>query len=376
MESNTTNPQIGNNPQSNAETERSFTSESMLTEPSASSQRMGTGGTARKGGDYQGDSDDFAGAKLARGLAWFSIGLGLAEFLAPESVANMIGVEREHSDLIRAFGLREIASGIAIFMQGERPTEAMWARVAGDAMDLASLGAAFSSSDSDKARLGIATANVLAVTALDVLCAQRLGSGNGTNVASEGNRSTKTLIIDRPPDELYRRWHDFEQLPNFMQRIESVRITGPGRSHWVAKGPVGLVVEWDAEIIEDRPNELIRWASLEGADVRHSGSVRFEPAPGNRGTIVKVQLDYKLAAGTVGAKAASVFREDPGELAIEALRCFKQMVEAGEVMVSDGTIWDNGFLTQRPARPLGNEQTQQQGIKSRAHLGKAATAYS
>jgi len=201
MESNTTNPQIGNNPQSNAETERSFTSESMLTEPSASSQRMGTGGTARKGGDYQGDSDDFAGAKLARGLAWFSIGLGLAEFLAPESVANMIGVEREHSDLIRAFGLREIASGIAIFMQGERPTEAMWARVAGDAMDLASLGAAFSSSDSDKARLGIATANVLAVTALDVLCAQRLGSGNGTNVASEGNRSTKTLIIDRPPDD-------------------------------------------------------------------------------------------------------------------------------------------------------------------------------
>jgi len=129
-------------------------------------------------------------------------------------------------------------------------------------------------------------------------------------------------------------------------------------------------------IIEDRPNELIRWASLEGADVRHSGSVSFEPAPGNRGTIVKVQLAYKLAAGTVAAKAASVFREDPGELAIEALRCFKQMVEAGEVMVSDGTIWDNGFLTQRPARPLGNEQTQQQGIKSRAGLGKAATAHS
>ncbi|HEX8096491.1 MAG TPA: hypothetical protein VF507_00585, partial [Pyrinomonadaceae bacterium] len=110
--------------------------------------------------------------RLARGLGWFSIGLGLAELLAPRGVAKVAGV-KGNAALIRLFGLREIASGVAIFAQGRRPAAAVWSRVAGDALDLACLGAAFASPDSDKGRLAFATANVLTVTALDVICAQR-----------------------------------------------------------------------------------------------------------------------------------------------------------------------------------------------------------
>ena len=291
--------------------------------------------------------------KLARGLGYFSLGLGLAELLAPRAIARISGV-RGNTTLIRLFGLREIASGIGIFTQGRRPAAAVWSRVAGDALDLAALGRAFTSPNSDKGRVAFATANVLAVTALDVICAQQLSSNNKTRTG--GTNVRKSLIINRSPEELYQFWHDFENLPQFMPHLESVRVTGEGRSHWVAKGPAGRNVEWDAEITEDRPNELIAWRSLDGADVENSGSVQFQQATGNRGTIVKVEIEYDPPGGVLGATIAKLFGEEPGQQAQEALRCFKQVMEAGEIILSDGTVWDNGLLTQRPAQPPSREE--------------------
>jgi uncharacterized membrane protein len=141
-----------------------------------------------------------------------------------------------------------------------------------------------------------------------------------------------------------------------MRQLISVKETGDGRSHWVAQGPAGTVVEWDAEFLDDRPNQYMAWQSLENSDVENSGSVEFRPAPGNRGTIVTVELNYNLPGGVVGNALAKILREDPGVLAMEALRCFKQIMETGEVAVSDGTIWDNDFLTQRPAQPAELEE--------------------
>ncbi|HEX8000781.1 MAG TPA: SRPBCC family protein [Pyrinomonadaceae bacterium] len=296
--------------------------------------------------------------QLARGLGWFSIGLGLAELLTPRGVAKIAGV-RGNTGLIRVMGLREIAHGIAIFAQGKRPTAAVWSRVAGDALDLAALGAAFASPDSSKGRVAFATANVLAVTALDVICAQQLSSGNQSTTEGGASKVKKSLIINRTPEELYRFWRDFENLPRFMKHLESVRVTGDGRSHWVAKAPAGSSVEWDAEITEDRPNELIAWRSLEGADVDNSGSVRFERAPGNRGTIVKVEIDYNPPGGVIGAAVAKLFGEEPGQQTQDALRCLKQVMETGEIIISDGTVWDNGLLTQRPAQPVSGDELKQ-----------------
>lgn len=328
------------------------------------------------GGEWQGAlADALEGVdaeKLARGLGWFSIGLGLAEVLAPGGIAKITGVSKKNTGLIRLFGLREIASGIGIFSQGRRPTEAVWSRVVGDALDLACLGAAFASPKNNKGKLAFATANVLAVTALDVLCAQQLSSGEGEG-AGEGGRARKgttqvknSLIINRPQEELYRYWRNFENLPEIMHHLESVKVKGDGRSHWVAKAPAGTSVEWDAEVTEDRTNELIAWRSLEGSDVENSGSVRFEPAPGNRGTIVKVEINYTPPGGALGSLVAKLFGEEPGQQAQESLRTFKQLMETGEVVVSDGTYWDNGLLTQRPAQPVSREERESSGRSASA----------
>ncbi len=290
--------------------------------------------------------------QLARGLGWFSIGLGLAELLAPRAIAKVAGVHGG-TGLIRLLGLREIAHGVAIFSQGRRPTQAVWSRVVGDAIDLACLGAAFASPDSDKGRVAFATANVLAVSALDVLCAQQLGAGDGGEKTERGSVPVnKSIIVNAPPEEVYQFWHDFEKLPSFMRYLESVKVTGEGRSHWVAKAPGGTV-EWDAEITEDIPNQLIAWRSLEGSEVKNSGTVRFEQATGGRGTVVRVELDYSPPGGAAGALVAKLLGGDPdGQMQID-LRRFKQVMELGEIVVSDGTLTGEGYTEQRPAQPLG-----------------------
>ena len=290
--------------------------------------------------------------QLARGLGWFSLGLGLAELLAPRAVGRVAGV-RGNTGLIRLFGLREIASGIAIFTQGKRPAGAMWSRVVGDALDLACLGAAFASPNSNKGRVAFATANVLTVTALDVLCAQQLSAdGNGAKTERGNIPVNKSIVINASAEEVYQFWRDFENLPRFMRYLESVKVTGEGRSHWVAKAPGGSV-EWDAEVTEDRPNQSISWRSLEGSEVETTGTVRFEPAVGGRGTVVHVQLDYNPPGGAIGALFAKLFGEDPGGQMQIDLRRLKQVIELGEIVVSDGTLMGEGYTEQRPAQPLG-----------------------
>jgi uncharacterized membrane protein len=293
--------------------------------------------------------------RLARGLGWFSLGLGLAEVLAPRGVAKAAGVGGDNAAFIRLMGLREIAHGLGIFSQGRRPASAVWSRVVGDALDLAALGAAFASPRSNKGRVAFATANVLAVTALDVLCAQRLSAGDGGEQLEQqgSNHVKKQIIIDAPAAELYRFWRDFENLPRFMRHLESVSVTDGGRSHWVAYGPAGTTVEWDAEVTEERPGELIAWRSAEGAEVYNAGSVRFEPATGGRGTIVRVELDYDPPGGLLGVAVAKLFGEEPAQQIDGDLRRFKQIVETGEVVVSDGTLLGEGYSEQRAAQPMG-----------------------
>ena len=283
--------------------------------------------------------------RLAKGLGWFSIGLGVSELFFPRAIAKISGVSNTHTGLIRVYGLREIASGIAIFSQKE-PAAGVWSRVAGDALDLASLGTAFTSPDANRGRVAFATANVLAVTALDLIAAKQL-STNG----NQGVHAKASCIVNRAPDEVYAFWRGFENLPRFMKHLESVADLGDGRSHWVAKGPAGSTVEWDATIIADVPSEVITWRSLEGSDVDHAGAVRFEEAPGGRGTIVKVNIEYNPLAGVVGATVAKLFGEEPEQQLDDDLRRFKQVLEIGEVVVSDATLMGTAYFEQRPARP-------------------------
>src|SRR5690349_18173797 len=283
--------------------------------------------------------------RLAKGLGWFSIGLGLAELLAPRAIANICGVSNKHTGLIRLYGLRELGAGITIFAQ-QKPTEGVWSRVVGDALDLTTLGIAATNPEAKLGRVAFATANVLAVTALDVMCAMQLSNGSKQGIHAKG-----TCVVNLPPEEVYSFWRDFQNLPRFMRHLEAVHDMGEGRSHWKAKGPAGMEVEWDATIIADVPGEVITWRSLEGSDVDNAGAVRFERAAGGRGTIVKVNIQYNPPAGVIGAAVAKLFGEEPEQQLDDDLRRFKQVMEIGEVVVSDATLMGTGYFAQRPARP-------------------------
>lgn len=289
--------------------------------------------------------------RLAAGLGWFSIGLGLAEVLAPDKVAELIGVNKGDRTraVLRAYGLREITAGAGILSQSQSAGW-LWARVAGDILDLASLGKALASDNADRTRLATATAAVLGVTALDVLCGQKLSrsSRNGSTAESKA-RLRKSIVVDRPPEEVYRYWRNLENLANIMEYLESVRVIDPRRSHWKAKGPAGLRVEWDAEIVDDEPNALIGWRSLEGSDIYNSGTVRFERAPGGRGTLLRVEMHYAPPGGAMTAKVAKMLGAVPEQQLANDLRRFRQVIETGEVLRSDASIHSTMHAAQPPA---------------------------
>jgi uncharacterized membrane protein len=180
-----------------------------------------------------------------------------------------------------------------------------------------------------------ATGHCSAYQALGIDTAEE-NRGDVTSVRHKrGLRIEKSVNINRPPEELYRYWRNFENLPRFMQHLESVRVQDH-RSHWVVKAPAGRTVEWDAEIHHEIENELIAWRSLENADINNAGSVSFQKAPGGRGTQVKVVINYEPPGGILAAKIAKLWGERPELQLQHSLRQFKQLMETGETVTTAG----------------------------------------
>ncbi len=148
----------------------------------------------------------------------------------------------------------------------------------------------------------------------------------------------KSFLIDKPAEELYAFWRNFENLPRVMTHLESVRVIDERRSHWTAKAPpvAGGRVEWDAEIVDDEPNSRIVWRSLPGGDIHHHGSVEFTRALGDRGTIVCVAMEYSPPAGQLGRWVAKLFGEEPEQQIRDDLRNLKRVMEIGEVLTIEG----------------------------------------
>ncbi|HEX6158543.1 MAG TPA: SRPBCC family protein [Thermoanaerobaculia bacterium] len=165
------------------------------------------------------------------------------------------------------------------------------------------------------------------------------GSDDGRQVSvpyGKGVRVEKSVTINAAPETVYAFWRNFENLPRFMHNLEAVEVHDNLRSKWVAKGPAGSALAWEAEIINEVPNELIGWRSIEGSQVDNAGSVHFTPAAGGRGTEVKVVLRYDPPAGKVGAKISKILGEDPAMNVQEDLRRLKMLLETGEIATTEG----------------------------------------
>ncbi len=296
------------------------------------------------------------GERLAKGLGWFSVGLGVPQVLAPGRMNRLIGVDdsRQNRAVMRAMGVRELAGAPGI-LDRPRPAGFLFARVAGDALDLAVLGAALRARGNVPARVAAAMAAVAGVTVLDVIASAKTSRSADPTTGGGAVRAQSAITVNRPPDEVYRFWRDVENLPRFMAHLESVHGQGDVRSHWVARAPAGGTVEWDAEVVEDVPGSLVAWRSLDGAEVPNSGTVRLAPAPGGKATEVRVDLEYQPPLGAIGAAAARLFGEDPLQQIKDDLRRFKQVVETGDVVRSDGSpdgTRTQRLLHQREAQPL------------------------
>jgi uncharacterized membrane protein len=176
---------------------------------------------------------------------------------------------------------------------------------------------------------------VVAAAGLAYAAARAVTKSENSNVAGDVHIET-SIAIDRAPEELYRFWRDFTNLPRFMRNLESVTELDSTRSHWIAKGPAGARIEWDAEIYNEKDNELIAWRSLENADVTNAGSVRFQEGPEGHGTFVRVTMNYNPPAGKLGTSVAKLLGGEPAQLIKEDLRRLKQIIEAGEIATIDG----------------------------------------
>ena len=163
---------------------------------------------------------------------------------------------------------------------------------------------------------------------------------------------TKSITVRRPRVEVFQFWRDFENLPRFMTHLKDVRVASAQRSHWVVSGPSGGTVEWDAEIIDEEPDEFISWRALEGSEIENAGSVRFADAPADRGTEVIVEFRYDAPAGKAGKVIAELLGEEPSQQVTDDLRRFKQVMETGEVLRSEGSLEGagQGASKQRPAQ--------------------------
>jgi uncharacterized membrane protein len=286
----------------------------------------------------------------AKLLGMFSVALGLSQLAAPDAVAELIGLKARPATrwVMRAIGVREVLSGFGI-LAGTGSAGPVWARLAGDAVDLALLGKSFGAKHVDSKRLIAATTAVTGVAAVDAYAAARLSRNEAIQKLVQPIHVVRSITINRSPEVVYQFWRKLENLPKFMAHLESVKEEGDS-SVWRANAPAGTSVEWRAELTLDRPNESIAWRSVDGATVPNRGVVCFKTPADGRGTEVVVELKYEPPGGAFGAAVAKLFGEEPGQQIGGDLRRLKQVLETGSIVHSDASI-HRGLHAARPPAP-------------------------
>lgn len=145
-----------------------------------------------------------------------------------------------------------------------------------------------------------------------------------------------SILLNCTPEEAYQFWSKFENLPLFMLHLESVTLMSETRSRWIAIGPLGKRITWDAEIAFDRKDDVIAWRSLPESEIYVDGIVKFRNAPANRGTIITVVVVYQPPAGSIGGAFAKILGKDPSFMMRQDLRRLKALIETGEIPTVEG----------------------------------------
>jgi uncharacterized membrane protein len=245
------------------------------------------------------------GLSAARALGWLSVGLGITQLLAPRRLARLIGVSdgRRAQRLMRASGAVTAVAGIAL-----------------------------------------------------------LGARNRRQTAAAKARQPvrRSITIAQPVAEVYRFWRNFQNLPRFMVHLDTVETLDATHSYWRARSVAGKTVEWNAEIVEERENELIRWRTLGDSQVAHAGVVRFLSAPGGRGTEIHVEATYDPPGGVFGRAVALAVGQEPSQQVEGDLRRLKAVLETGEIVESDASIHRGAH----PARPSVMPKVRKHGGQS------------
>ena len=303
---------------------------------------------------------------LATMFGGISAGIGTWYVVAPEHFLETIGAppKARRVAVTRLVGAQELGVASALFMDG-RAAPWLTSRVIGDVLHGAMLALAWRSPDVDRNKMSLvwgAWAMITAADAAAVLIANQTertgaafdeptGSSEGALAVADGDVHG-SVTIKAEPRAVYDFWRRLENLPRFMKHLEHVEEFDDRRSHWVARAPLGTEVEWDAEITDDVPGERIAWSSTQGSQIWNAGEVTFQRAPGDRGTEVHVRLEYAPPGGPVGAAIARLLGEEPKNQIKGDLRRLKQVIETGEVIVSEAVAGGRS-RRQRPARPVG-----------------------
>jgi uncharacterized membrane protein len=145
----------------------------------------------------------------------------------------------------------------------------------------------------------------------------------------------RSITIGKPADQLYRIWREPGNLSQIMGHFAEVTAVSENHMHWLVRGPLGQSRQWDVQVVEDHPGELLHWESLEGAELPNEGTVRFHPAPSDWGTEVTLRLRFRVPGGAIGAAAVKLLPVAPSLLVSKALRRFKSLVETGEIPTTE-----------------------------------------
>lgn len=182
--------------------------------------------------------------------------------------------------------------------------------------------------------------------------------------------ASSSMLLNCSPTQAYEFWRNLENLPLFMRHLESVNVTGNRKSRWIALGPLGKRVSWDAEVVAERANELISWRSLEGSEMLVDGFVEFKSAPANRGTLITARIIYEPPAGPIGKTIARIFGKDPSFLMRQDLRRLKALIETGEIPTTEGQSHGRRSGVAAAARVLDPDQS----IRSGSPIGEVIKA--